>query len=82
MIVEPERYIDAFAEAGADHLLVQAEPSSTIHLHRLPSRVRETGKKAEADADAIVAGSAIFGSRDYAAAITRIRSGISQKAVA
>ena len=29
MIVEPERYLAAFAEAGADHLLVQAEPGST-----------------------------------------------------
>ena len=26
MIVEPERYLGDFAEAGADHLLVQAEP--------------------------------------------------------
>src|SRR5262249_21773189 len=26
MIVEPERYLATFAEAGADHLLVQAEP--------------------------------------------------------
>ena len=26
MIVEPERYLAAFAGAGADHLLVQAEP--------------------------------------------------------
>src|SRR5450432_601587 len=26
MIVEPERYLTSFAEAGADHLLVQAEP--------------------------------------------------------
>src|SRR5213076_204013 len=34
MIVEPERYLDAFAQAGADHLLVHCEPSSTIHLHR------------------------------------------------
>ena len=31
MIVEPERYLAAFADAGADHLLVQAEPGSTIH---------------------------------------------------
>ena len=38
MIVEPERYLDDFAKAGADHLLVQAEPSSTIHLHRVLSR--------------------------------------------
>jgi ribulose-phosphate 3-epimerase len=26
MIVEPERYLAAFAEAGADHLLIHAEP--------------------------------------------------------
>ena len=32
MVVEPERSIAAYAEAGADHLLVQAEPGSTIHL--------------------------------------------------
>jgi ribulose-phosphate 3-epimerase len=149
MIVEPERYLTAFAEAGADHLLVQAEPSSTVHLHRVLSSIRELGKKSgvvlnpaspvaliehvlhlcdivlvmtvnpgfsgqeflpemlpkircvqelcdkrglspiievdggenpktaaqaiEAGANAIVAGSAIFGSHDYAAAITAIR---------
>jgi ribulose-phosphate 3-epimerase len=151
MIVEPEHYLEAFAEAGADHLLVQAEPSSTIHLHRVLSRVRDMGKKAgavldpaspvdwieyvlhlcdivlvmtvnpgfggqkflpemlpkirklrsicdargldpvievdggqdcrhageaiAAGANAIVAGSAIFGARDYAAAISSIRAG-------
>jgi ribulose-phosphate 3-epimerase len=46
MIVEPERYLEDFAHAGADHLLVQCEPSSTIHLHRVLSRVRELGRKA------------------------------------
>jgi ribulose-phosphate 3-epimerase len=46
MIVEPERYLVDFAEAGADHLLVQAEPGSTIHVHRVLSRIRELGKKA------------------------------------
>jgi ribulose-phosphate 3-epimerase len=51
MIVEPERYLSAFADAGADHLLVQAEPGSTIHLHRVLSRVRELGKKAGAVLD-------------------------------
>ena len=45
MIVEPERSIAAYAEAGADHLLVQAEPGSTIHLHRVLSAVRELGCK-------------------------------------
>jgi ribulose-phosphate 3-epimerase len=150
MIVEPERYLEDFAKAGADHLLIQAEPASTVHLHRTLSRVRELGKKAgavldpatpivfvehvlhlcdvilvmtvnpgfggqkflpemlpkirelrrlcesksldpwievdggedgataasaiAAGADAIVAGSAIFGSGDYAAAIARIRN--------
>jgi ribulose-phosphate 3-epimerase len=150
MIVEPERHLSDFAEAGADHLLVQVEPSSTIHLHRVLSRIRALGKRAgavldpaspiafveevlhlcdivlvmtvnpgfggqrflpevlpkirglrrlcaskgldpwievdggengdnaglvvEAGADAIVAGSAIFGAADYADAISRIRS--------
>jgi ribulose-phosphate 3-epimerase len=46
MIVEPERYLTAFAEAGADHLLVQAEPGSTIHLHRTLGQIRALGKKA------------------------------------
>jgi ribulose-phosphate 3-epimerase len=46
MIVEPERYLDAFAEAGADHLLVQAEPGSTVHLHRVLGGIRALGKKA------------------------------------
>jgi ribulose-phosphate 3-epimerase len=51
MILEPERYIGDFAEAGADHILVQAEPSSTVHLHRVLSRIRELGKKAGAVLD-------------------------------
>jgi ribulose-phosphate 3-epimerase len=149
MIVEPERYLEDFVRAGADHLLVQCEPSSTIHLHRVLSRVHELGRKSgvvldpaspvsfvehvlhlcdvvlvmtvnpgfggqkflhemlpkiselrrlcrlknldpwievdggqngenaglavEAGADAIVAGSAIFKSRDYASAISNLR---------
>jgi ribulose-phosphate 3-epimerase len=149
MVIEPERHIAAFAKAGADHLLVHAEPSVTFHLHRLLSQIRDLGKKSgvvldpaspidaieyvlhlcdvilvmtvnpgfagqsflpemlpkirrlrqlcearglaphievdggqnsenarrsvEAGANAIVAGSAIFGSRDYAAAIAAIR---------
>lgn len=46
MVVEPERHLVAIAKAGADHLLVQAEPSSTSHLHRVLSSIREIGKKA------------------------------------
>jgi ribulose-phosphate 3-epimerase len=45
MVVEPERSLAAYAEAGADHLLVQAEPASTVHLHRVLSQVRELGKR-------------------------------------
>jgi ribulose-phosphate 3-epimerase len=44
MMVEPERYLDAFAEAGADHLLVHCEPSSTVHLHRTLGHIHDLGK--------------------------------------
>jgi ribulose-phosphate 3-epimerase len=44
MIVEPEHYLDDFAKAGADHLLVHCEPSATIHLHRTLSHIRDLGK--------------------------------------
>jgi ribulose-phosphate 3-epimerase len=46
MMVEPERYIDDFARAGANHLLVHCEASATIHLHRTLSQIRELGKTA------------------------------------
>jgi ribulose-phosphate 3-epimerase len=46
MVVEPERMLERYRDAGADHLLVQAEPGSTIHLHRVLSRVCELGCKA------------------------------------
>jgi ribulose-phosphate 3-epimerase len=157
MICEPERYLGDFAQAGADHLLIQAEPGSTTHLHRTLHQVRELGKSAgvvldpatppeaveyvlhlcdvvlvmtvnpgfggqtflpemlpkirrlrqicaqralhpvievdggenvttatqaaAAGATAIVAGSAIFATRDYAAAITAIRGGATAAAV-
>ena len=46
MIVEPERYLEASARAGADHLLVHAESGSTTHLHRVLNQIRDLGKKA------------------------------------
>ena len=46
MIVEPERYLEDFAKAGADHLLIHAEPTSTNHLYRTLEQVRGLGKKA------------------------------------
>ncbi len=45
MVVEPERSLQSYADAGADHLLVQAEPGSTIHLHRVLGQIRELGRK-------------------------------------
>jgi ribulose-phosphate 3-epimerase len=51
MIVEPERYLDDFVNAGADHLLIQAEPASTIHLHRVLSQIRALGKRSGAVLD-------------------------------
>ncbi len=44
MIVEPERYIKEFVEAGADLICVHAEAS--IHLHRTIWKIKELGKKA------------------------------------
>lgn len=44
MMVEPEHFLDDFAEAGADHLLVHCEQSATIHLHRTLSHIRTLGK--------------------------------------
>ena len=44
MIVEPEEYLEAFADAGADVITVHAE--ATPHLQRAVARVRELGKKA------------------------------------
>ena len=44
MMDRPERYIEDFANAGADIIVVHAE--STIHLHRVIQQIKATGKKA------------------------------------
>jgi ribulose-phosphate 3-epimerase len=44
MIVEPERYVDAFAEAGADTITVHVE--ACTHLHRTLCHIRSLGKRA------------------------------------
>ena len=44
MIVEPERYVHDFAEAGADIISVHVEPS--YHLARTLQLIRSLGKKA------------------------------------
>ena len=46
MIVEPEKYVEDFAEAGADIISVHAEHNASPHLHRTLSQIRELGKKA------------------------------------
>jgi len=44
MIAEPDRYIQSFAEAGADIIVVHAE--ATNHLHRTVQLIRSLGKRA------------------------------------
>ncbi len=44
MIVEPERYLQAFVEAGASMLTVH--PEATLHLHRTLGQIRALGAKA------------------------------------
>ncbi len=44
MIVEPEKYIEQFAEAGADIITVHYE--ACPHLHRTIQQIKETGAKA------------------------------------
>jgi ribulose-phosphate 3-epimerase len=44
MIVEPERYVDAFAEAGSDTISIHAEAS--VHLSRTLAHIRSLGKRA------------------------------------
>ncbi len=41
MVVEPEKYFESFAEAGANHLTIHVEVSP--HLHRQLCRIRELG---------------------------------------
>ena len=43
MIDDPERWVDAFADAGADYLTVHQEAS--VHLHRTLQAIRERGMK-------------------------------------
>ncbi len=44
MIVEPERYVEQFAEAGADVISVHVEAS--VHLQRTLAEIRRLGKRA------------------------------------
>jgi len=44
MIVEPEKYVEDFAKAGADHITVHVEASP--HLHRTLQHIKSLGKTA------------------------------------
>ncbi len=44
MLAQPERYVDAFAAAGADSITVHAE--ACIHLHRVVEQIHAAGAKA------------------------------------
>jgi ribulose-phosphate 3-epimerase len=44
MISEPDRYLEAFAEAGADTMIVHQE--GAIHLHRTIQAIHALGKRA------------------------------------
>ncbi len=46
MISDADKYIDSFADAGADWITVHVE--ACTHLHRTISRIKELGKKAGA----------------------------------
>jgi ribulose-phosphate 3-epimerase len=44
MVVQPEKYFDEYAAAGANYLTIHAE--AALHLHRQLSRIRELGCRA------------------------------------
>jgi ribulose-phosphate 3-epimerase len=44
MIEQPERYVDEFAKAGADIIVVHAE--ACCHLHRVVQQIKGLGKRA------------------------------------
>lgn len=46
MIVEPEKYVEDFAQAGADIISVHAEHNASPHLHRTLSLIKDCGKQA------------------------------------
>lgn len=43
MVEHPERYVEGFAEAGADFITFHSE--ACIHAHRLVAEIRKLGKK-------------------------------------
>jgi ribulose-phosphate 3-epimerase len=46
MLNDSLRYIDEFAECGADIITIHPESPSSAHLHRAVTKIRSCGKKA------------------------------------
>lgn len=44
MVVNPKRFVDAFAQAGADIMTIHAE--STLHIHGALQKIKKAGMKA------------------------------------
>ena len=44
MITQPERYVEAFVNAGANNVTVQIE--ATVHIHRVVQQIKELGATA------------------------------------
>ncbi len=44
MIVQPERYVESFAQAGADLIIVHQE--AALHLDRIVQHIKQLGKRA------------------------------------
>lgn len=44
MVVNPERYVDAYAQAGADMMTIHTE--STLHIHGALQKIKAAGMKA------------------------------------
>ncbi len=63
MIAEPDRYISAFANAGADWISIHVE--ATKHLHRTLSMVREHGKRTGAVLNPATPLSSVFDAAEY-----------------
>jgi len=63
MISHPDRYIGAFAAAGADWISVHVE--ATKHLHRTLSLVREHGKRVGAVLNPVTPLSSVFDAAEY-----------------
>jgi len=74
MVERPERQLADFLKAGAHNITVHAE--ATPHVHYAVQQIREggatAGPAAQAGASLFVAGSAIFGAPDPAAAYAEI----------